>query len=296
MSDLTAMIVISLLFAISITGFTYMILRSMFSGAAEYSSSYSEQMARQFEEVFMFVPPQQIARMGWAAAAIGFIVVFLLVGGFSSKTGFIAGLLLGLLVAVPALYSPRIILSFLKKRRLTKFNLQLVDTLVSMSNALKAGFSITQAFESIVKEGEQPIAQEFDMFLQQTRLGVNFSESLGNMEKRVGSDDLSLVINAIETARKTGGNLTEIFEKIASTIRERMRIENRIQTLTAQGRLQGIIVSMMPVVIGVALSIVDPGLMMPFVHSMSGMLIMAGVVVLIILGGLVIRKIVDIDV
>ena len=116
------------------------------------------------------------------------------------------------------------------------------------------------------------------------------------MEKRVGSDDLSLVINAIETARKTGGNLTEIFEKIASTIRERMRIETRIQTLTAQGRLQGIVVSLMPIVIGVAMSIVDPGLMMPFVHSMTGVLIMAGVVLLIAIGGLVIRKIVDIDV
>ena len=296
MSQTITTLVISLLFGISATGFMYMILRSMFSGAAEYSSSYSEQVARQFEEVFMFVPPQQIARMGWAAAAIGFATVFLLVGGFSSKTGFVAGLLLGLFVAIPALYSPKIILRFLKKRRLTKFNLQLVDTLVSMSNALKAGFSITQAFESIVKEGEQPIAQEFDMFLQQTRLGVNFSDGLTNMEKRVGSDDLSLVINAIETARKTGGNLTEIFEKIASTIRERMRIETRIQTLTAQGRLQGIVVSLMPIVIGVAMSIVDPGLMMPFVHSMTGVLIMAGVVLLIAIGGLVIRKIVDIDV
>jgi tight adherence protein B len=165
-----------------------------------------------------------------------------------------------------------------------------------MSNALKAGFSITQAFESVAKEGEQPIAQEFDMFLQQTRLGVNFSDALTNMEERVGSADLSLVVNAIETARKTGGNLTEIFEKIASTIRERMRIENRIQTLTAQGRLQGLIVSMMPIVIGVALSIVDPAMMLPFLHSMTGLMIIATVIFLILCGGLVIRKIVNIDV
>jgi tight adherence protein B len=290
------MLIIPTLFAISLGGITFVLMRSMSSGAEQYTGSYSEQMAKQFEDVFMFVPPQQIARMGWIAASISFIAIFLLVGGFSSKTGFLAGILLGLFVAIPALYTPKLILRFMKKRRLQKFNLQLVDTLVNMSNALKAGFSITQAFESVVKEGDMPIAQEFDMFLQQTRLGVSFSDALTNMEKRVGSDDLSLVVNAIETARKTGGNLTEIFEKIASTIRERMRIETRIQTLTAQGRLQGIIVSLMPVVIGVALSIVDPGLMMPFVHSMNGILIMAGVVVLIICGGLVIRKIVDIDV
>ena len=82
-----------------------------------------------------------------------------------------------------------------------------------MSNALKAGFSITQAFESVVKDGENPIAQEFDVLLQQTRVGVSFSDALVNMEKRVGSDDLSLVVVAIETARKTGGNLTEVFEQ-----------------------------------------------------------------------------------
>ena len=115
------MLIISTLFAISVAGLTFMLLRSMFSGAAEYSSSYSEQVARQFEEVFMFVPPRQIARMGWAAAAIGFTAVFLLVGGFSSKTGLVAGLVLGLIVAIPALYSPKIILSFLKQRRLKKY-------------------------------------------------------------------------------------------------------------------------------------------------------------------------------
>jgi len=296
MDSYIMILVIAALFAVCAAGLIYTFLSSLFSGAETYSSSYSEHMARQYEDILLYIPPHQIARAGLAAALILFTIVFLLVGGLTSKTGFVAGLLLGCFVAIPALYFPKLLLIFLKKRRLKKFNLQLVDTLVSMSNALKAGFSIMQAFETVVKDGEMPISQEFDMFLQQTRFGVNFSDALSNMEKRVGSDDLSLVVNAIETARKTGGNLTEIFEKIASTIRERMRIENRIQTLTAQGRLQGIVVSLMPIVIGVALAIVDPGMMMPFVHSMSGIIIMAGVVLLIVCGGLVIRKIVDIDV
>ena len=165
-----------------------------------------------------------------------------------------------------------------------------------MSNALKAGFSITQAFESVVKDGENPIAQEFDVFLQQTRIGVTFSDALDNMDQRVGSNDLTLVVQAIEAARKTGGNLTEVFEKISATIRERMRIEGRIRTLTAQGRLQGIIVSIMPIVIGVALMIVDPQMAAPFFQSAAGFFVMAAVAVLIALGGLVIRKIVNIDV
>jgi tight adherence protein B len=165
-----------------------------------------------------------------------------------------------------------------------------------MSNALKAGFSITQAVESVVKEGQNPIAQEFSLFLQETRVGVGFSEALNNLDRRVGSDDLTLVVMAIDTARKTGGNLTEIFEKIASTIRERLRIEGRIRTLTAQGRLQGWIVGAMPVIIGIAMMIVDPTLMLPFLHSRVGLVVIGAVAVLILAGGLVIRKIIRIDI
>jgi tight adherence protein B len=206
------------------------------------------------------------------------------------------GLVFGGLAGALALMAPWKLLAVLKARRLHKFNLQLVDTLVSMSNALKAGFSITQAFESVVKDGENPIAQEFDVFLQQTRVGVSFSEALSNMEKRVGSDDLSLVVVAIETARKTGGNLTEVFERIASTIRERMRIENRIRTLTAQGRLQGWIVSLMPAIIGFLMFLVDPNMMESFFRSLVGVVCVGVVVLLILSGALVIRKIVRIDV
>jgi tight adherence protein B len=101
---------------------------------------------------------------------------------------------------------------------------------------------------------------------------------------------------AIETARKTGGNLTEILQVISSTIRERMRIENRIRTLTAQGRLQGIVVSCMPVVICIAMMIVDPDMMKPFMYSLQGIATMLVVGLLILAGGLVIRRIVNIDV
>jgi tight adherence protein B len=165
-----------------------------------------------------------------------------------------------------------------------------------MSNALKAGFSITQTFESVARDGENPIAQEFDVFLHQTRVGVSFSDALHNLEERVGSDDLKLVVLAIETARQTGGNLTEIFEQISTTIRERMRIENRIRTLTSQGKLQGIVVGAMPLVIGLVLTILDPGMMIPFFHSIVGIIIIAAIIMLVSMGGMIIRKIIRIDV
>ena len=290
------MILIAFLVAISAMGLGYVLLNALRSGAETYSGEYAQDTARQFEDVFLFIPPRRIAEAGWASAGTAFLAVFFLTADMASLQGTAAGLLLGVLAGGLALQAPRQLLRFLKQRRLKKFNIQLVDTLVSMSNALKAGFSITQAFESVVREGENPIAQEFGVFLQQTRVGVSFSDAMESMRTRVGSEDLSLVVLAIETARKTGGNLTEIFEKIAGTIRERMRIENRIRTLTAQGRLQGTVVGAMPVVIAVAMTFVDPDLMLPFLRSSVGIGVIIAVSILILSGALVIRKIVNIDV
>lgn len=289
-------LLIPLLFAVCVGGFGWILAKALESGMEAYSGAYSRDMARQFDDIFLFIPSHRIAEVGWASAALLFILFFLLTGNLSSVSGVLSGLFFGCLAGGLALRAPHQILVILRRRRLARFNSQLCDTLVSMGNALKAGFSILQAFETVVKEGENPIAQEFDVFLQETRVGVSFSEALLHLDQRVGSEDLTLVVNAIETARKTGGNLTEIFDKISDTIRSRMRIENRIQTLTAQGRLQGIIVGFMPVVITIALMLLDPGMMIPFFHSTIGIIIVAAVVTLIGVGALMIRKIVNIQV
>ena len=231
--------IIAILFCSCLGGLAYVLLKSMYSGAEAYSGAYSEDTAREFEDIFLFIPPKKMAEMGWAISALVFHFVFLGLGGLRSINGSIVGGIIAIILSALSLKLPRLLLTILRARRLRKFNLQLVDTLVSMSNALKAGFSTIQTFESVARDGENPIAQEFDVFLQQTRVGVSFSEALSNLDERVGSDDLKLVCLSIETARQTGGNLTEIFEQISSTIRERMRIENRIRTLTSQGKLQG---------------------------------------------------------
>lgn len=287
---------IPLLFAAGAAGLAYVAVGAFYAGAAEYSREYSSDTARGFEDVFLFIPPRRIEEAGWALGAAAFAVVFLALGSLTSLKGFASGLLLGGIAAAVALHVPGWILKALKTRRLERFNSQLVDTLIAMSNSLKAGFSITQAIETVVKDGERPISQEFDLFLKQTKVGVSFSEALENLERRVGSEDLTLMIAAVETARKTGGNLTEIFEKIAATIRERMRIENRVRTLTAQGRLQGIVVGLMPPAIAVVLVLLDPQMMMPFLRSGPGLLVIAAVAILLALGMLVIRRIVAIDI
>ena len=170
------------------------------------------------------------------------------------------------------------------------------STLATMSNALRAGFSISQAFDSVVAQGEKPMCEEFAILQQQLRIGMSFEDALESMSGRVGSDDLTLVTTAILISRKTGGNVTEIFDKISETIRGRMRIERKVKTMTAQGRMQGIIVSVMPVFLGVVMTVLKPNLMIPFICSLTGVASIAAMIVLITVGWLIIRKIIKIDV
>ncbi len=185
---------------------------------------------------------------------------------------------------------------WLDQRRRDKFNQQLPEALATMSNALRAGFSISQAFESVVEQGEAPVSEEFAILQQQLRLGMSFEDALESMAGRVGSDDFTLVTTAILISRKTGGNVTEIFDKISETIRARMRVERKVRSLTAQGRLQGIIVSTMPVFLGLVLTLVKPKMMLPFLFSLTGLFSLVGMFALITIGWLMIRKIIKIDV
>lgn len=185
---------------------------------------------------------------------------------------------------------------WLDKRRREKFNMQLPEALATMSNALRAGFSISQAFESVVETGDKPMCEEFAILQQQLKIGMSFEDALESLGQRVGSDDLMLVTTAILISRKTGGNVTEIFDKISETIRGRMKIERKVKTLTAQGRMQGIVVSAMPVFLGVLMCMLKPKMMLPFLASVTGLVCVGLMALLITVGWLMIRKIIRIDV
>ncbi len=287
--------------AIGLTGLCFgllavIVLRAFSEGAATYTGTYSDSTSRQLEDLFLFIPPRRIAEASWACAIIAFLLFAGLLFNIEKPLFLLIGLALGLVAAFGAFQIPRQIIAMMRDRRRKRFNEQLVEALGQVSNALKAGFSITQAFDTVVQNGENPIAQEFEVFLQQQRVGISFSEALDNLNRRVGSEDLELVCGAMDISRKTGGNLTEVFDKISQTIRERMRIERRVLTLTAQGRMQGWIVGSMPVVVGVAMCFFRPEIMLPYLHTPAGLASIAAVIVLLTLGGLVIRKIIRIDV
>ena len=281
---------------LTFAGFAWVFVSALNEGANSYSHTVGAQTSLQFEDVFMFISPAKIARLGRLAALAAFFLFFIPLFSFTSITSTIAGTVLGLAAGAFTISLPGRYVRLLRARRRMKFNEQLVDALGTMSNALRAGFSINQAFESVVESGEKPIAQEFNVFLQQLRVGMGFDAALASLDARVGSDDLTLVCTSIDIARRTGGNLTDIFDKISETIRGRMRIERRVRTLTAQGRMQGIIVSCMPIVLGLAMTFLKPDTMKPFIFSLTGVGCIGLVLALVTVGWLIIRKIIKIEV
>lgn len=282
--------------AATFLGFAWLFVSAIHEGSETYASDMGQQASREFADVFMFVSPQKLSNLGRIGAMAAFFLFFIPLFSFTNPLSTIAGISLGLGAGAFAFSLPRRYAGLLRARRRAKFNLQLVESLGTMSNALRAGFSINQAFESVVENGENPISQEFNVLLQQLRVGMSFDEALASMDRRIGSDDLTLVVTSIDIARKTGGNLTEIFDRISETIRGRMRIERRVKTLTAQGRMQGIIVSCMPLLLGTAMAVLKPDIMIPFLLSLKGIACVAIAGALVILGWLIIRKIIKIDV
>ncbi len=276
--------------------FGYLFVSALREGTDNYASTMGKETSQQFEDVFMFVSPAKIAKIGRISALIAFFMFFIPLFSLTNAASTIAGIVLGLGAGAFVFTLPGRYVRILRERRRLKFNEQLVDSLGTMSNALRAGFSITQAFESVVENGEKPISQEFSVLLQQMRVGLSFEDALTSLDRRVQSDDLTLVCTSIDIARKTGGNLTEIFDRISETIRGRMRIERRVRTLTAQGRMQGIIVSAMPFVLGLAMTVLKPEVMKPFLTSLKGAICVGIAVVLVTIGWLIIRKIIKIEV
>jgi tight adherence protein B len=200
------------------------------------------------------------------------------------------------ILSIMGFVAPMMMVKFYRKRRIKKFNTQLVDALQAMANAFKAGLTFPQAIEHVAKEAPAPLGQEFSLFVKEIKLGVPLEEALINMAKRVGSDDLELVVVSTNIARQLGGNMAEMFETLSGTIRERFRLEGKIDALTSQGKLQGWIVAAMPLTLGLVLNYMRPDLMEPMLDHWFGYILIAVVFVMEVMGMLIIRRIVNIDV
>lgn len=210
---------------------------------------------------------------------------------------FVTGsLVLVLMCVVLAFIGPRYVLRFIAERRLRQFEQQLPDALMMVTGALRAGASLPIALDSVASEAKPPISQEFDLLLRELRLGVDFGVALESMEKRVPLQDLALVTAGMALSREVGANLAETLESIAKTIRAKLQMEGKIRSLTAQGKMQGIIMAMLPVFLIMILNFMEPEAMEPLFSAWYGWVTMAVIVVTISIGYHFIRKITNIDV
>ena len=190
---------------------------------------------------------------------------------------------------------PGLIINMKKKERLKLFNEQINEGIVLISNSLKAGYSFLQALTVVVDELKEPFSKEFGKLLKEMTLGISTEEAFKGMLDRVESEDLKLLVNAILIQKDIGGNLAEILDNISETIRERQKIKNEVKTLTAQGRLSGIIITLMPVILGLMIYMFNKEYIMLLFTTTIGLVMLGMAFVSQVIGIFMIRKIVDVE-
>lgn len=180
--------------------------------------------------------------------------------------------------------------------RLSAFNKQLPDTIVLLSNSLRAGSSFLQSIELVSRETPAPMGEEMLRVVREVNLGLGMEEALHNMVRRIRSEDLDLMVTAISIQQSVGGNLAEILDTIAFTIRERVRIKGEVNTLTAQGRYSGYLVAMLPIGIAFMINLISPSFMQPLFTQLIGQILLGVAAVMMTIGFFAIQKITDIKI
>jgi tight adherence protein B len=208
----------------------------------------------------------------------------------------IMGFLVGIALTIVGWSIPKRVVNMYYNRRAGHFVEQMVDALTLMSNGLKSGLSIPQSLKLVVDNMPNPISQEFDLMLSQNALGVSLEETLNDLATRIPMPDVQMFVTAVNILKDTGGNVAETFDTISKTIRERSKIEKKIAAVTAQGVMQGTIITIVPFVMIVMFYFLDPTFIAPLFTQVLGWIILLAMLTLQIIGGLLIRSIVKIKV
>lgn len=249
-------------------------------------SSYLKKKKKKLMQAAILMKPEEFLGLSLISAVLLAFLFYLY-----SRTMIIAALFLPV-----GFILPDIIVGIKKSQRMAKINSQLPEALNIISNGLRAGFSFPQAMGVVINEVSGPISEEFSKVLRDNSLGKPLEEALTNMSGRTDDEDLDMVITALIIQRQVGGNLAEILDTISQTIRERVRIKGEIKTLTAQGRIGGTVVSLLPFGLGLALSVLSPGYLNILFTTFIGKIMIAVGIVMQLIGIFILVKLVDIKV
>lgn len=263
-----------------------LLLRAARGAYIDWRSSFTEHARVTLADMFLFIDPRRLFRLNLLMFLLLPLLVWLLTG--APALALLAGLLgAGL---------PRLAWVVMRHRRASRLVQQLPDGLTMMAGSLRAGASLQNALDLLVRESPAPLSQEFSLLLREQRLGLALEDSLRGMGQRLKMEEIDLFVSALTIAKEVGGNLAEILERLSSALRAKAVMEGKIRALTSQGKLQGIIVGLLPIFLAGILYLMDPPAMMPLFTTLYGWGAMAAVALLLLLGAFFIRKIVSIDV
>lgn len=206
------------------------------------------------------------------------------------------GLVLGSVVTMLGWSIPKTVVTNMWEKRCNRFTDQMVDGLTIMSNGVKAGLSITQSMERVVENMKGPISQEFNLVLNKQRLGMSLEEAFSELGERVPRQDVQMFVTAVNILKETGGNLAETFSTIVTVIRERQKIEKKIQAMTAQGIMQAVIITLVPFILLGVFLVMDPNYVKPLFGKPLGWFALVLMLGLQVIGGVMMKKIVTIKV
>lgn len=261
-------------------------LAAAYAMLRRYRESFTQTARNTLGEMFLFVEAQRLFYYN-----LGLLVSVPLITLIVTDSVPLAIAVLALIAVLP-----RFVYRSLQTKRERQFASQLPDALMALSSSLKAGGSLVASLEKLVEEQRPPLSQEFELFLREYRLGVEFDKALEKMEHRVGNPDFRMVVSGMRISREVGGNLAAILETQAEILRSKATMEGKIRSLTAQGKLQGIVMTVLPLVLGVALYFMEPDAMQLMFTTHTGWLVLGVIVVMESLGYLAIRQITNIDV
>lgn len=290
MNDLTRIFVAALI-AAGVGGVVYHYSKRIVDWLRFQSLGTRDYIVERLNQMFIEVPPDRVLLYMIGLSSFGFLMGFLLF-----VPTWAASLLFGTLFGGILWKVPKPLVDYLVKRRTEKFVSQMVDSLSLLSNGLKSGLSINQAMGLVAQEMPNPTQQEFNLVLSENKLGVSLEDAFTNLANRIKCEDVEMFVTAINILKETGGNLAETFDTITYTLRERIKAEGKISSLTAAGFYQGMVMFSLPPALMGILYMQDPDMMRPLFVKPLGWVILVGIVILMSVGLVVTLKVVKVDV
>lgn len=279
------LVLCALLLAVSVCALALLISRQVADNLDHYRRQFSRRAELEMADMFIFTSGRQVVILTLVLLLLVPVLLELL---FQLPVVTAAGI-------VVTLFTPHLMFAHLRKARLKKFEEQLPDAFMLLSSSLQSGASLNMALENVVHQSPAPLNQEFGLLIKNIRLGVTLEEALIKLEKRLPLPSFIMASSAIRISREVGGNLVETINGMAAMLRRKKVMEGKIDSLTAQGRAQGTFMAMLPIMLAIILSFIEPEAMRQLYTTRNGLMVLAVMVVMEVLGFMFIKKITRID-